>query len=181
MTMPQMYYIIRALAAGYANSFPGPDNISINTAFHTHVGRLLSGEDRYDNRMDELLTLGYTLSYRLNNMTRATSYKDILGLDYLDCTACSVEGWTYPLYASKQKEAKEKLSRYNTYRGLIHVAKIFSTASDGQGYYYTKPEQYLAIAFVESQRTRGELEQAISTLQNGWSLFWYQLFSTTNK
>jgi hypothetical protein len=171
MTMPQIYNIVRSLAAGYAKSFPGMDNLSINTAFHTNVRLLISGEERYENKMDALLTLGYTLSYRLDCMTMGTYYKDILGLDYPDCTSCSIEGWTYPLYESKQQEAKEKLSRYDKIKSLISAANIFSAASDGQGYDYDKPEEYLAIALVESQKTREEVEQAISILKDGESLF----------
>ncbi|KAI9766499.1 MAG: hypothetical protein M1840_006456 [Geoglossum simile] len=36
-TMPQIYTIVRTLAAGYANSFSGPDNLATNTGFHTRV------------------------------------------------------------------------------------------------------------------------------------------------
>ena len=104
-------------------------------------------------------------------MTRATNYKDLLGLDYLDCASCSVEAWTYPLHESNQQEAKEKLSRYHENKCLVHAAKIFSAASDGQGYNYHKGEEYLAIAFVESKKTRNEVEQAISVLKDCKLLF----------
>jgi len=106
MTMPQIYSIVRSLEAGYAKSFPGMDNLSINTAFHTNVRLLITGEKRYG--MDALLTLGSTLSYRMDCMAMGTYYKKVLGLDYPDCTSCCVEAWTYPLYASKQQEGKEK-------------------------------------------------------------------------
>jgi hypothetical protein len=102
---------------------------------------------------------------------KATTYKDILGLEYIDCNACSVEDWIDALRRSEQEEAKEKLSRYGTFTDLIQNARIFSSPSHGQGYYDVKPERYLAIAFVESRMTRGEEEQAISTLQNSRSLF----------
>jgi hypothetical protein len=165
-TMPQIYTMVRALAAGYANSFPGVDNLAKNTSFHTRVRRLLSGEERYENRMDDLLTLGYTLSYRLDGMTMATNYKDFLSLDYLDCAACGIEAWTYPLYESKEKEAKQKLSRFRVIGGMIQEAKIFSAAADGQGYDYDKPGKYLAIALVESNKTRKEVEEAIGVLKD---------------
>ncbi|KAI9860324.1 MAG: hypothetical protein M1813_006213 [Trichoglossum hirsutum] len=158
--------MVRALAAGYANSFPGVDNLARNTSFHTRVRRLLSGEERYENRMDDLLTLGYTLSYRLEGMTMATNYKDFLSLDYLDCAACGIEAWTYPLYESKEKEAKQKLSRFRVIGGMIQEAKIFSAAADGQGYDYDKPGKYLAIALVESNKTRKEVEEAIGVLKD---------------
>ncbi|KAI9780355.1 MAG: hypothetical protein M1839_006778 [Geoglossum umbratile] len=159
-TMPQIYTTVCAQAAGYASSFPGVDDLATNTSFHTRVRRLLSGEERYENRMDDLLTLGYTLSYRLEGMTMAKNYKDFLGLDYLDCPACRIEAWTYPLYESKEKEAKLKLSRFEVIGGMIREAKIFSSAVDGQGYDYDKPGKYLAIALVESNKTTKQVEEA---------------------
>ena len=133
-TMPRIYNIVRALAAEYAKSFPGVDNVSINTAFHTNSRLLLSGEECYEKRMDALLTLGYTLSYRLDSMTLATYYKDILELDYPGCASCSVEAWTSPLYESNQPEARDKLSRHSKIQSLIQDAKILCVASDSQGY-----------------------------------------------
>jgi hypothetical protein len=170
--MPQIYTMVRALAAGYANSFPGADNLARNTAFHTEVRMLLSGEQRYENRMDDLLTLGYTLSYRLEGMTTATKYKDFLGLDYLDCAAYRIEAWKYPLYESKEKEAEQKLSRFRVIGGMIRKARIFSAAVDGQGYDYDKPGNYLAIALVESNKMREEVEEAIGVLKDRKSSYY---------
>ncbi|KAH0566222.1 hypothetical protein GP486_000369 [Trichoglossum hirsutum] len=164
-TMPQIYTMVRALAAGYAKSFPGMDNISINTALHTSVRSLLAGEGNFEGRVDGMLALGYILSYRLEGMTMATNYKDFLSLDYPDCTSCCVEAWIFPLYESKEKEAKEKLAKYREAKSMIKAAKIFSTAADGQGYDYDKPEEYLAIAFVESGKSKNEVEQAIAVLK----------------
>ena len=180
MTAPQMYNIVRALAAGYANSFPGPDNLSINTTFHTSVRLLLTGQERSENRVDALLTLGYTLSYRLEAMTMASYYKDFLGLDYPDCTSCSIEAWTYPLHDSVQEEAKEKVSRFRKTTSLLNAAKIFSAPSEGQGYGYIKPRQYLAIALVESGKTSDEIEQAIGMLKDGKSLFVHRPSNATD-
>jgi len=109
--------------------------------------------------------------YRLDGMTMATNYKDFLGLDYLYCASCIIQAWTYPFYESNQQEAKEKLSRYSKIKSLIYAAKIFNAASDGHGYDYDKPEEYLAIAFVESKKTRDKVEQAISILKDRKSLF----------
>ncbi|KAI9859997.1 MAG: hypothetical protein M1813_006344 [Trichoglossum hirsutum] len=114
--------------------------------------------------MDALLTLGHTLSYRLEGMTMATYYKDFLGLDYPDCTSCNVEAWSYPLY--KEQEEREKLAIYRKIKNMIHDVRIFSAASDGQGYDYDKPEEYLAIALVESRKTRNEVEQTVSVLED---------------
>ncbi|KAI9766498.1 MAG: hypothetical protein M1840_006455 [Geoglossum simile] len=116
--------------------------------------------------MENLLTLGYTLSYRLEGMAMATDYKNFLGLEYPDCTACRVEAWTYPLSESKEKEAKYKLLKFDRIRGMIHDAEIFSAAADDQGWDYNKPGQYLATAFVESNRTREEVEEAIAVLKD---------------
>ena len=116
--------------------------------------------------MDVLLGLGYALSNKLDGMTVATSYKDLLGLKYPDCSSCNVAAWTYPLHAFRDQEAKEKLSTYTEIRRLIRAAKIFSVASDGQGYNYEKPAEYLAIIFVESGRTRDEIEHCIGVLKD---------------
>jgi hypothetical protein len=169
MTLPQMYNLTRAWAAGYENSFPGADNVSSNTAFHADVRDLLSGKDRYENRMDDLLDLGSTLSYRLDSMAYATYYKDVLGLDYPDCNACEIESWTNPLYESNQQEAKEKIRRYNITYKFIVDAGLFSAPLEGQGWSYSKPKHYLAIALVESRKSKGEVIEAINILKAGKS------------
>jgi hypothetical protein len=169
MTLPQMYNLIRAWAAGYENSFPGADNIASNTAVQANVRNLLSSKDRYENRMDDLLDLSSTLSYRLESMAYATYYKDVLGLDYPDCNAYEIESWTYPLYESNQQEAKEKIWRYNIIYNFIVDVGLFSAPLEGQGWPYSKPEHYLAIALVESQKSKEEVIEAINILMAGKS------------
>jgi hypothetical protein len=176
-TMPQIYTIVRTLAAGYANSFPGPDNLASNTGFHTRVRNLLSGADRYENQMENLLTLGYTLSYRLESMAMATDYKNLLGLEYPDCPACRVEAWTNPLSESKEKEAKYKLLKFYNINDMIHDAEIFSAPAGDQGWNYNKPRQYLAIALVESNRTTEEVEEAIAVLKDCKSSYYINYVS----
>jgi hypothetical protein len=165
MTLPQMYNLTRAWAAGYKNSFPGADNISSNTALQAQVRELLSGEDRYENRMDDLLHLGSTLSYRLYSMAHATYYKDCLSLDYPDCNAFEIESWTDPLYESNQQEAKEKIRRYDNAYDLIFDAGLFSAPLEDQGWSYSKPKHYLAIALVESLKSKEEVVEAINILK----------------
>jgi hypothetical protein len=63
---------------------------------------------------------------------------------------------------------------------MIHKVKIFSSALDGQGYDYDKLEEYLAIAFVESKKTRNEVEQAISILKDRKSLHLHWLLTVTD-
>lgn len=167
ISMPQMYNLTRAWAAGYENSFPGASNLASNTALQARVRRLLSGEDRYENRMDDLLDLGSTLSYRLDGMAYATYLKDILGLDYPDCHAYEIESWTYPLYESSQQEAKDKLRRYNITYKFINDARLFSSPLTGQGWPYSKPKHYLAIALVESRKSTEEVVEAINILKAG--------------
>lgn len=152
------------------NSFPGADNISSNTAFHRNLKDLLSGKDQYEDQMDDLLDLGTALSYRLDGMAQATYYKDILGLDYLNCNACEVEGWTHPLYYAYDKpEAKEKLRRFDIICEFISDAKLFSSPVGGQGWDYDKPEHYLAIALIESRMSKDDVVEAISILKAGKS------------
>ncbi|KAI9766002.1 MAG: hypothetical protein M1840_007009 [Geoglossum simile] len=104
-TMPQIYTMVRASAARHMNSFPDMDDISTNTAFHITVRSLPSGKARYENRMDDFLTLGYALSYRLEGMMVATNYKYFLRLNYHDCIFCNVEAWTYltPFMSPKRR------------------------------------------------------------------------------
>lgn len=169
MRLPQMYNLTRAWAAGYMNSFPGADNLSSNTAFHSCLEDLLSGKDQYKDQMDDLLDLGTALIYRLDSIAQATHYKDLLGLNYLDCNACEIEGWTYPLYASNQQDAKEKLRRFDITLELIDDAKLFSGPVGAQGWHYSKPEHYLAIALVESRMSKGDVTEAINILKAGKS------------
>jgi hypothetical protein len=171
MNMKQVYNVVRSQAARYRASFPGMDNASINTAFHTDVRLLLTSKERYKNELADLLTLSSTLAYRLEGIAIGTRYKDLLKLEYPDCNSFDVEGWTFPRYESKQKEAKEQLLRYKKFRSLIKDANIFSAASEDQGYTYPKPWEYLAIALVESQKTQAEIEGAISLLKLSESLY----------
>ena len=124
--------------------------------------------------MDDLLVLGYTLTYRLDVMAMATCYKNILGLNYPDCASCSVEHWTYPFYESKQQDAKEKLAKCTMIRRMIHSAKIISAASVDQWYNYNKPVEYLAIALIESQKSEYEVTQSICILHDGKWLLLHQ-------
>ena len=169
MNVRQIYNLTRAWGAGYTNSFPGASNLASNTGISTDVRRLLSGQDKYENRMDDLLNLGTALRYRLDSMAYATYCKDFLDLDFPDCNACEVESWEYPLYQSKQKEAKEKIRRYDDIYGLIGGAGLFTAPVGGQGWRYSKPGHYLAIALVESQKSREEVIEAIGILKAGKS------------
>ena len=90
-TILQIYTIVCTLGARYVNSLLGVNNLARNMSFHTKVHKLLSGDEKYKNRMDDLLTFDYILSYRLEGMTMATNYKNFLSLDYLDCAICSIE------------------------------------------------------------------------------------------
>ena len=171
MTRQQVYNLTRSWAAGYMDSFPGEPNMSKNASLHTLVEDLLSGEDRYDSedQLEDLLILGSTLKYRLDSMAHATDYKDILGIDYVDCNACPVEGWINPLSESKEPDAKAKLHKYDFIYSLVNDARLFSEPLDGQGWAYSKPQKYLAIVLVESRTSDEEIKEALKTLKTSKS------------
>ena len=54
----------------------------MNNIISATTGKTLNG---IENRMDALLTLGYTLGYRLEDMTMATYYEDFSGLAVARC------------------------------------------------------------------------------------------------
>jgi hypothetical protein len=103
-------------------------------------------------------------------MQLATNYKDFLGLDFPDCHEFCVEGWKDPLHiaasSQKSREARAKLEREQEIRDMIQGKSIFFEPSGDQGWPYSKPPIYFAIALAESKMTEDQVEEALSKLAN---------------
>ncbi|KAJ5130780.1 uncharacterized protein N7515_006819 [Penicillium bovifimosum] len=143
--------IVKAKARAYMDSFPGPDNVATNQA-HWKLKRLLQGK-KYPEEV--LVYLNDTLDYRLSAMTLASQYVSFLDIQFPDGLTFDTEAWRNNLALNVAKDgdskgAKSKLEKFHEVRGYIMDTKLFDRPMASQGFSYTKPWEYLAIALVES-------------------------------
>ncbi|KAL4778857.1 hypothetical protein BJX76DRAFT_121125 [Aspergillus varians] len=143
--------VVKAKARAYMDSFPGPDNVGTNGS-HWKLKQLLQGK-KYPEEV--LVHLNDTLDYRLSAMTLASQYVSFLDLQFPGGLMFDTEDWRNDLALKVVKDgdskgAKLKLERYKEVHGYIIDTKLFDRPMASQGFSYTKPWEYLAIALVES-------------------------------
>ncbi|KAI9371983.1 hypothetical protein BJX61DRAFT_543127 [Aspergillus egyptiacus] len=143
--------VVKAKARAYMESFPGPDNVGTNKD-HWRLRQLLQGK-KYPKEV--LVHLNDALDYRLSAMTLASQYVSFLDIQFPDCLRFDTEAWCNDLALKVAKNgdtkgAKSKFEKYKELRGYIMDAKLFDKPMSSQGFSYTKPWEYLAIALVES-------------------------------
>ncbi|KAL4943013.1 hypothetical protein BDV06DRAFT_221620 [Aspergillus oleicola] len=143
--------VVKAKARAYMDSFPGPDNVGTNKD-HWRLKQLLQGK-KYPEEV--LIHLNDTLDYRLSAMTLASQYVSFLDIQFHDGLMFDTEAWCNDLALKVAKEGdskgtKSKLEKYKEVRGYIMDTKLFDRPVASQGFSYTKPWEYLAIALVES-------------------------------
>lgn len=147
--------VVRAKARAYADSFPGADNLAPNLPLHYLVRQLLQGAQFSE---DELMSVNDGLDYRLSALQLATQYTAFLDLAFPDAASFDVEKWA--LQADNQRlELFRKVKRYNLEQ------KIFDRPIGDQGWRYPKPDQYLAIALIESSRGYEEICERIDQIK----------------
>ncbi|KKZ67182.1 hypothetical protein EMCG_07127 [[Emmonsia] crescens] len=132
--------VVRAKARAYADSFPGADNLAPNLPLHYSVRQLLVGAQFSE---DELMSVNDRLDYRLSALQLATQYTVFLDLAFPDAASFDVEKWA--LQADDQR-----LELFRKVKGYNLKQKIFDKPIGDQGWRYPKPDQYLAIALIES-------------------------------
>ncbi|KAJ5533874.1 hypothetical protein N7527_000128 [Penicillium freii] len=142
--------VVKAKAGTYMDSFPGPDNTGAN-AVHSRLKQLLSGK-----KCDEevLVYLNDNLDYRLAAMQLASQYVSFLELQFPDGMAFDTEAWCNDLALKVVNDdcstARSKIEKYEQVREYIMDKDLFGRPMVGQGFWYTKPTEYLAIALLES-------------------------------
>jgi hypothetical protein len=149
--------IVRDQALQYLNSFPGNDASGCNS-HHVRFQHLVQGGN-YDREYLEILS--NILCYRMSVMKWATDLKDYLGLPIND-------GHLFDTWAWEQRTLEacniEEWKRYSEIHTEILDAKVFESPSRVQGFYYSKPSEYLAIGFYESNRPKAQILNEIEKL-----------------
>lgn len=143
--------VVKAKARTYMDSFPGPDNTGAN-AVHSRLKQWLAGRKCHE---EVLVYLNDNLDYRLAAMQLASQYVSFLELQFPDGLAFDTEAWCNDLTLKSvnddcSTDAQSKLEKYKQVRGYIIDTDLFGRPMVGQGFWYTKPTEYLAIALLES-------------------------------
>lgn len=147
--------IVAEQARQYLNSFPGNDVSGFNPQ-HGWYRRIASGWQLTDR--DHLEDLSNELCYR-NSLTRTvTRYKDLLQLPIEDAHLFDTWAW------KQEQKPDEQWDDYLTIYAAIHYASVFGHPEPNQGYFFAKPTEYLAIAFVKSGRLMEQVHAEIEKL-----------------
>lgn len=90
-------------------------------------------------------------------MTRvATICKNLLQLPIEDAHLFDAWAWQLKL------EPNEQWERFSRIHDAIHDASVFGHPAPHQGFFFAKPTEYLAIAFVKSDRP---MEQVLAEIE----------------
>lgn len=158
--------IVREQVRQYFKSFPGNDASGCNS-HHSYFQSLVQGEIPDDEQLEYLSNI---LCYRMSMMTLATDLKDYLDLQIDDAHLFDTCTWeNRVLEGCNRKEpdiekAKEPWTRYTDIREAIMKAGVFESPAECQGRYYSKPAEYLAIAFYDSGRPKAQIINEIEKL-----------------
>jgi hypothetical protein len=158
--------IVREQARQYLNSFPGNDASGCNSD-HVWFQRLARGES---SDMEHLEMLSNALCYRMSMMKLATDFKDYLDLSIDDGHLFDAWAWEQKTLESCNindpdiTKAKDKWTRYEKIREAILDAGVFESPAVSQGLFFSKPSEYLAIAFYESGRSKAQILKEIEKL-----------------
>ncbi len=150
----------------YLNSFPGvPQSSSDIRPFHAAKTFLASGSA---DTMD-MLKLQAVMDYRLDAMLLATTLKDIglpTGCEFPACSLFDNDTWRDAL--SNTPRTPENIRRSEIYRlvlSKVFKANLCGTPTIQQGPAYSKPDAYLAAAFVENRLDEKSVDKAIAAMQ----------------
>ena len=169
-SQPQASQIVKDMSFGYLTSFPPPSNTGPDGRVHRLASRLLEDEEMAPQEIDELR--GY-LTYRLESMKAASEYKNIMGMDFVDCHEFDFESWESSARDGAGGKAargrSEKWLKYVSYRYIIDGADLFSKPIADQGWEYTKPYEYLTAACVECGLDEETVKMAVLKVQAGKS------------
>jgi hypothetical protein len=154
--------IVCEQARQYMNSYPGNHASRCNTPYHTWFGELARGEFQFEDGLGEDSDV---LSHRLSMIKLATEMKNYLGLSIKDAHLFDVLSWerriVAEMYRNKLMREKAPWARYTGIVSLIRHPNIFDTPV---GLFYTKPSEYLAIAFYGTGRSMVQIASDIEKL-----------------
>ena len=150
---------LRRLAQIYMDSYPGSPDAANNRPVHLDCRRLIRGETK-DLSHQDLELLAKALRYRLKSIvSRATEYKNYLGLDFPDCAEHdSANIWRKPDPNLAMEYRREQL--FNRIAG----AHIFDDPVGGEGYDYDKGVNYLALALAQTSWDIPTISQKLDEL-----------------
>jgi hypothetical protein len=142
-------------AKSYLNSHPGPSNISGYHFLHHQINKLLNSEHLDGEQLNQLQSI---LQYRLNMTYLATQCKNVLGLDFANCEEFDLELWKT---STAQHETQNKKSWDEVFDWLTKAFIFPSPNHITQGYDFTKPKRYLAIAITNNDSPAKWKEQVL--------------------
>lgn len=153
--------IVREQAIQYLNSFPGNDASGCNSV-HAWFQDLVEGKPTSKERLE---ILSNALCYRMSMTKLATDFKEYLDLPIADAHLFDTWAWERKLLEACNKAGlKEKWDYYQEIRSAILKAKVFNLPARIQGRSFSKPSEYLAIAFYESGRQKAQILDEIQKL-----------------
>jgi len=162
----QSLQAIKTMAHGYLNSFPGANNMANNTMLHGDARNILEGTKLNAWRLGRLQA---GLRYRLESMDLASEYKDIAGLDFLDCEAFDLQSWqeTADSESEDRRAPNHKHDLASKFTNVFDDADLFDPPVGEEGYAYSKPWDYLGVACLESGLDLDGVRKALSKMQEG--------------
>lgn len=156
--------VLQVKAQLYLDSFPGPDNVGPNVE-HGRLRKLVAGENFPENILDSLDNI---LDYRLSVLKLATNYASYLGLDFPDAFKVDTDGWLKAASMNLENDEKSTAAtwyeRVQEVRSRIIKKRLFDKPGPSQGWPYSKPRDYLAIALLSSSWDQPKIFEAIDTL-----------------
>lgn len=155
--------IVREQAWQYLHSFPGNSALGTNS-HHSTFERLVKGKDFDYNNHEHLKYLSNVLLYRNDMMKWVTNCKNYLDLTIDDAHLFDSWGWQQQFWSSK--DYKSQMDVYEKIFKAVADARIVDYPTREQGWFFTKPRDYLTIAFYESGRTKAQIMADIENLVN---------------
>lgn len=156
----QAYHIIKDMAYDYLISYPPIDNSAPDKSCNTTARALLRGDEVPSWQMR---LLRGALTYRLELTKVATEYKNVMGIDCVDCDKFDYESWVEAVLDGEIK-LKEKWNTHLEFQGIIDQAYVFDEPSAEEGWSYSKPPSYLAVAAVECGLSAEAVAEAVAKI-----------------
>lgn len=154
--------IVCEQARQYMNSYPGNHASGCNTLYHTRFGQLARGEIQFEDGLGEDSDV---LCHRLSMIKLATEMKNYLDLLIKDAHLFDVLLWEERLIEEMHHKGlmKEK-EPWERYKGIVSMIRHPNIFDSPVGLFYTKPSEYLAIAFYGTGRSMVQIASNIEKL-----------------
>ena len=160
------------LCREYNASNPSPSNLACNTSVNGGVASIVKGSNP---SLWAFNSLHYTLRFRSEVQALATLYKNILGVEWLDCEDCEAHEWmekrAYPRAHIRNTWGEKEVRRKQIFQasqgvimngGVVMHDGVFPDDIVSRGLLYQKPWHYLAIALAENMSSVAEAEARLA-------------------